>query len=140
MGVLCRLHRGALELDPAWSRKALVDDVARVPHRRRLEQDDLRLLIGGRSMLDAARHDQKLARAEMHALVPELDPEPAAPDEEQLVLGVLMVPRENALHLDQLDLLPVQLRHYLGAPMLGEAGEGLTELHGLHDTFPQAAA
>src|SRR6266699_6069564 len=74
-------------------------------------------------MLDAARHHQALARTELDHMVAEFDAEIASPYQEELVLAVVMVPRKRARDLDELDLLAIERRDDLGAPMLGEARE-----------------
>jgi len=59
-------------------------------------------------MLDAARHHDAFPRLERDDMVPKLDAKTAAPHHEELVLVIVMVPTEFALHFHQLDLLAVQ--------------------------------
>ena len=55
--------------------------------------------------------------------VAELDGHVPAPDEEKLVFLVVMVPREHARELDQLEFLAVELRDDLGPPVFVDAGK-----------------
>ena len=79
-------------------------------------------------MFEAARHHDALARAEIDGAVAEFDAKPAFPDHEELVLSVMMVTRELALHLDDLHLLAVGGGDDLWPPMLGEQTELLVEI------------
>jgi hypothetical protein len=71
--------------------------VARVQRRGRLEQQDVRLLVGHRAVFDAAGDDEELALLQPDVTVPEFHAEAALHDEEQLVLAVMLVPDELAL-------------------------------------------
>lgn len=84
--------------------REFVLDVAGVERRRRLEEEDVDLVVGHRPVLDAARHDEEFPLLQLDRVVPELQAEPALHDEEQLVLVLVVVPRERALELRQLDL------------------------------------
>ena len=46
-------------------------------------------------MLDAVGHDEELALFQFDDSVAELDPHPAAPDEEKLILDFMVVPEET---------------------------------------------
>ena len=70
-------------------------------------------------MLDTARHDTKFARLQDNAPVAEFDNHLAAPNQKQLVLVLVLVPRKDAGELDELQFLAVQLGNDLGPPMLG---------------------
>jgi hypothetical protein len=64
---------------------------------RAFEQEHDRAVGSDRSVLDASRHAEEIASAELDRLAPiEIDPELALPAQEQLVL-VVMVPRELAV-------------------------------------------
>ena len=78
----------------------------------------------------------RLAGSEVDDAVPELDAEAAAPDEEQLVLVVMVMPGEVALDLDELELLAVHLGHHLRPPKFGEARELLGDVDWVHVALP----
>ena len=63
----------------------------------RLDQEDVRLLLGAGTMLDAARHDEQVALPESDGAIAELDIELAVEHEKE-VFGLRMsVPDEFAL-------------------------------------------
>jgi hypothetical protein len=99
------------------SDRPLILHVARVQSRGRLEQQDVRLLLGHGPDFDAGRHDQEFAYFQPDVSIPELHAEPAFDDEEEFVLGVVVVPDERPLELDQLHLLAVQLADDLRFPL-----------------------
>src|SRR5206468_1395491 len=70
----------------------LVPDVARVENRCRLEEQDVRLLVGYRAVLHPARHDNELPLADPLVPVPELHPERAPHHQEELVLMLMVMP------------------------------------------------
>ena len=74
-------------------------------------------------MLDAARHDQELARSSHTCAIAKVHPEPSLDDEEQLVLALVVMPDELALELHQLDVLAVQLADDARIPVVGELGQ-----------------
>jgi hypothetical protein len=57
-----------------------------------------------------------------------MDGEPAAQDEEQLVLALVVVPDELAFELRELDVLTVELADDPGTPTLRELPELLREV------------
>ena len=67
------------------------------------------LALRDRTVLDAARDDDELALVQRQDAVAELHVEPPVHHEEKLVLGVVSMPDELALELDELDVLAVQL-------------------------------
>src|SRR6516164_4618896 len=87
-------------------------------------------------MLHAARHNQEFSLLQPNLPVPKLHAKPAAHDQEQLVLGLMMMPDEFPLKADQLYLLSVQLTDYLGTPLIGEPRKRLCELDFVHGTLP----
>src|SRR6266851_914769 len=113
-------------------RELFVDDVPSIQDTRRLQHDHLGLFVGGSAMLDTAGHDCKLTRPQLDDLVPELDAKAASPDQKHLFHVIVVVPRECPLHLDQLDLLAVQLCHDLGLPVLREPGKFFSDVDGFH--------
>ena len=60
---------------PGRGREDRVDEVAGVPEAYRHEQHDLSFRLGDRTMLDASRHDNKIARIQLHRPIAELQPE-----------------------------------------------------------------
>jgi hypothetical protein len=84
-------------------------------------------------VLDAARHDEQVARAELDDAVAELHAEAAAVHEEQLVGVVVVVPDEGALQPGELDVLAVERRDHVRAPRRADAREGVGEGHGVGD-------
>ena len=53
-------------------------------------------------------------------------------DEEEFVFGVVEVPVEGALELDELDLLAVEVGGDAGRPVVGKGGKGVAKID-LHD-------
>jgi hypothetical protein len=88
-------------------------------------------------MLDTPRHDDKLAWPQLDNPVPELDAKLPSPDKKHLFYVTVVMPWERPLHLDQLDLLAVQLDHDLGLPLLREAGKLFGDIDAFH-THPHA--
>src|SRR5215470_20432103 len=95
-------------------------DVAGVSRRSGLEEQDMRLRLGSRTMFDASWHDQKLAGPDIDGMVAELHPEMPLDAEEQLVLGIVMMPDELPLKLHQLHLLAVESANDLRPPVFGD--------------------
>src|SRR3989442_972224 len=93
---------------------ALVDDIPGVQRRLRLEQDHVNL-VGERegAVLDPARDDDELARAELSVAVAELHAKATLHDQEQLVFAVVVVPHELAPQLDHLHVHVVDVTHDL---------------------------
>src|SRR5216683_4329499 len=95
-------------------------DVASVERPGWLDQDHLGLVVGTGAVFDAARHDDALAGAHLDDAVAEFDAKPALPDHEELVRASMVMPRELAANLDDLDLLAVDRGDGLGSPLLAE--------------------
>ena len=66
----------------------------------------------------ARRHDDQFPRCEGDYVIPELDSKGSAPDEEEFIFGLVLVPGKDALDFDQLQLLTVQPGDRLGTPVL----------------------
>src|SRR5262245_29535470 len=92
-------------------------DVPRVQHTERLEQQDGRLFARDRPMLDAARNDDELSRLDLTHFVSKLHPQQTGQDEEELVFGLVMMPDELALQLDQLHSLSVEFADDARSPV-----------------------
>ena len=102
---------------------AVARHVAGVQRARRLEQNDLDLRVRYRSVLDATRHDEEVARLELDMAIAELHAELAAMHEEHLIFVIVMMPHELADELHELDVLAVELTDDLRGPVLRERGE-----------------
>src|SRR6185503_9205301 len=98
--------------------RTLVDHVARVQRRSRLEQHKLDFFTTTWLVLDAARHDDQFAGADDLEMVPKIHAKLAADDEEQFVFDVVMMPDEVAFELDDLDLLAVEVGDDFRRPVL----------------------
>jgi hypothetical protein len=83
-------------------------------------------------LFHAARHDDTFSGLQNHDMIPKLNAEPAAPDHEELVLVLVMVPREFALNFHKLDLLAVQGRDDLWAPMFAERSKFFVQIDFVH--------
>jgi hypothetical protein len=74
---------------------------------------------------DAARHYEKLARVQRHGAAVRIsaaDVEETTEDKKHLVLMIVRVPGEFALHLGYLDVLIVDLTNDSRRPQLCESG------------------
>ena len=78
------------------------------------------------------RHDEEFAFPQLHYPVAKFDPHPAAPNEEQFVFRVVMVPRKCSLEFYKLHFLAIQFRDDLGPPMLPKGRELFREVHFFH--------
>ena len=65
-----------------------------------LDQQERRLLISARAVLDPARHDEQLARTEFYVAIAQLNRQVAVEDEEEVIGVVVLVPYKLALDLD----------------------------------------
>ena len=83
-------------------------------------------------MLDATRHDETLTGPEYDRMAAKLNGELTAPNEEKLVLILVVMPGESSLDLHNLDFLPIELGDGFGAPMLVEQREFLVEIDLVH--------
>ena len=92
-------------------------------------------LFGGRGVVtDAAGDDEELAWVKRYGAAVcfgAADAEDATEDEEHLVLVLMGVPWELALHLCHLDVLIVDLTNDSRRPKLLESGAGLFERDGV---------
>jgi D-inositol-3-phosphate glycosyltransferase len=92
--------------------------VARVRRAGRLDEQEMDLLAGHRTVLHPSGHDEQLARAERDAAVPHLDGEMPAEDQEEVVRIVVLVPDELPLHLDDHEVMAVELADGPRLPVL----------------------
>lgn len=79
------------------------------------------------------RDDDTLARTKLDGVVTKLDAEATADAEEELVFAIVPVPDEGPAEFHEFDLLPVQLAHHLGTPVLGDERQLLREIDLLHE-------
>ena len=130
-----RSHRedGRSKLDAITGRRGelFVVDVPGVSRGGGLEDQDFNLFISDCAMLHTARHDQKLALAQLDRVIAELDAEPSAPDQEQLVLIRVVMPDEVPLEFHEFDLLTVQFADSLRPPVLANQTKLFRELYPL---------
>src|SRR6266540_3141839 len=126
--ILRRSLWGALDGCAVRCGKRRVDDIPGVARGRRLKHQDLGLFVGGRAVLDAARHDHAFAGAEIDHAIAELHAKAPPPHEEEFVLRRMMVPGKRALHLHDLDLLSIERGNYLRPPVLGKERELVVEI------------
>jgi len=75
-------------------------------------------------VLDPARDDEELALVELDYPVSKVNRELAGNDQEQFVLGIVVVPDEFALELGKLDVLVIQLTDNARAPVFRELSPG----------------
>jgi hypothetical protein len=87
------------------------------------------LLFGDRTMFDATGHDEELPLLQTDVTLPELHPESSFDHQEEFIFAVMLVPDKLTLELGQLDVLPVQLAHNLGAPVIVEESELFPDIH-----------
>src|SRR5438105_5034350 len=78
----------------------LVLNVAGVEGGGGLEEEDVRLLLGDRPMLDAARDDQEFPLFQPDVAIAQLHAEAALHHQEHLVFVLMVVPDERPLELD----------------------------------------
>jgi hypothetical protein len=77
-------------------------------------EKDVCLLSCFRAVLDAAGDDEQLTGPEIDVAVAKLDRQASHKDEEEVIGIGVCVPHELALHLDQLELVIVELADDLG--------------------------
>src|SRR5918996_808635 len=128
--ISCSRARRA-SLDPAvLVHREIGDDVPGVPDLFGLDQQQLHLFLRHRPVLHALGDHHQLTRAEDHLAISKLDGQRSLNYQKQLVLTLVAVPHELALHLGQLHVTVVQIGYDLGAPPIAEPGEllGQTDL------------
>jgi len=111
-------RRAELKRNTIGGSETLIEDIARIPCRSRLEQNDTSLFVSASAVLCSAWNDTILAGVESNDAIPELDSDLAAPDQKHFVFAVVVMPRELTLKLDQLYFLPIESRDYLRPPIL----------------------
>src|SRR5512138_1783620 len=121
-------------------RSQLIGDAARLVRHLRagvqcglaLDQHHVALLLGDGVMAYALRHDEAVALVQHDGAVLHFNRQRALEDVEELVLVVVAVPRERALHLGHLDVRVVEFRGdpssvRPAAMRAGETTSGMTE-------------
>jgi hypothetical protein len=77
-------------------------------------------LVCYRPVFDAMRDDQEFDLVEPNIAVTKLHSEPAFHDQEQFVLGIVVMPHKRSTELNEFHLLPIQLPGHLRVPVVGE--------------------
>src|SRR5688572_20007779 len=90
-------------------RGAIAARIPRVGGAGRLDQHDLALARGGWLVLDAARHDEHLARLQRDGAVTKLDRQLAFHHDERFISLGVAVPDELPIHAGELELIVVHL-------------------------------
>src|SRR5205823_9672493 len=83
----------------------------------------MNFFLGDGKMLDAVRHDDKLALSDDRFAIAEFHEQCALGHEEHFILALVMMPDEFALKLRCLNVEIVELPDDFGAPAVGEAAE-----------------
>jgi hypothetical protein len=104
-------------------RKCLVYDIACVARLCGLKYQNLGFSVGHRAMLDTTRDNTQLATPQSQTAVAEFDSHLATPNQEHLVLVLVMMPGKVSSKLHKLDLLPIQPGDDLRSPMLMNHGK-----------------
>ena len=99
----------------------------------------MRLLIGDRAVLDATRHDEDVALAELDVSVTKLDRQPPLEDEKEIVGVGVRVPDELAFDLPDLDLVVVVVADDARLEVLVDGRELLREIDGLVQRYSAAS-
>ena len=99
----------------------------------------MRLLVGDRTVLDAARDNEDVALAELDVSVTELDCEPPLEHEKEIVRVGVRVPDELALDLPDLDLVVVVVADDPRLEVLVDGRELLREIDGLVQCYSTAS-
>ena len=99
----------------------------------------MRLLVGDRAVLDAARDDKEVSLAELDVPVAQLDREPPLEDEKEVVRVGVRVPDELALDLPNLDLVVVVVADDPRLEVLVDGRELLREIDGLVQCYSAAS-
>ena len=99
----------------------------------------MRLLIGDRAVLDAPRHDEDVALAELDVSVTKLDRQPPVEDEKEIVGVGVRVPDELAFDLPDLDLVVVVVADDARLEVLVDGRELLREIDGLVQRYSAAS-
>ena len=105
---------------------------ARIHRGRGFEEQHTHFLLGDRPMLDAARHDEQLAFAQLDDAIAEFHAKRTVHDEEQLVLVLVLMPHELTLEFHQLHVLAVELPGDSGVPMVVEERKLICEIDLIH--------
>src|SRR2546429_7043573 len=92
----------------------------------------MNFFLGDGKMLDAVRHDDKLALADDRFAIAEFHEQCALGHEEHFILALVMMPDEFALKLRCLNVEIVELPDDFGAPAVGEAAELVGKIDGVH--------
>jgi hypothetical protein len=113
---------------------SLIHDVAGVERGGGFKEQKPAFFVGYGTMLDAARHYDKLAFLDPFMTVTKLHPEAAFDHQEHFILVFMVVEDEFTLDLVELDILAVEFGGDVGLPVFGDFGELVGEVdfgHGI---------
>ena len=116
--------------------------VAGAPGGGRLEKEHPRPIRCDGLVLDAPRDDEELARLQVHHPlhgIAEMDVHGPFNHQEELILRGVVVPDVLPLEAGHLDVLPVQGPDDPGHPGLGDLGERVSEIAGVHPLSVRSA-
>src|SRR3546814_8581817 len=82
--------------------------IAGVGRARRLDEEDVRVLFGPRTVFDALGHDEHLPRPQGHAGLAHVDDEASLEDQEEVVRVVVPVPVARSVGLDHHQVVAVE--------------------------------
>ena len=94
------------------------------------EKQHVDLFISDMAMFHTSGHDEELALHQPDVAVPALHSVSPVDHQKQPVLVVLLMPDELALEFYHFNVLPVQLAHDLGIPLIVEGGKFLPNVQG----------
>jgi hypothetical protein len=113
---------------------ALVNDVAGVQGRGRLEKQHVDFLVCHRTMLHASRDDKEFTFFEPHCAISKLHPKAALDHQEEFVFILMAMPDEWSAELGQLNLLAVEFSDDLGFPVFCEERKFLLQIYFFHSS------
>jgi hypothetical protein len=122
-------RRNLLTLNTHTGRRGerCVHQIARIARFRRFENENLGLGLGHRAMLDSLWHDTVITGSQNDAAISEFHRHLTAPNKEQFILILMMVPWKNAGEFDQFQFLAIDFGYDFGPPMLGDQRELLSQ-------------
>ena len=95
-------------------------------------------LVADGAVLGATRDDNELAGTHKLFAIAKPHAQSAFDDEKEFVLEVVVMPDKFALELDRFDAEVIHFAENFGIPVIGEAGEFLIEIDGVHGRGPQS--
>src|SRR5262249_34539533 len=92
------------------------------------EQDVHFPFVGYRTVFDATRDDEQLARPECHRSVSELDGQSTVEHEKKVIRFIVLVPYEGPFDLRHHEVMPVEPADGARSKVLGKRGELCREI------------